>query len=239
MVQRENFDVLEDPRVEVVYDDARHFVLTTDEKFDVITRDPIHPWVKGSATLYTKEYFELCKRHLNPGGMVTQWVPLYESTADAVKSEMATFFDAFPHGTVWSNDHQGRGYNVVVLGPTEPMTINVDELEQRLKRHDHFTVLLSMIEVIFWSAEDLLATYAGQACDLKPWLDGAELNRDRNLRLQYLAGLGLNSFEGRDTYDDMLRYRRFPDELFAGSSKSKAALRLAIERPQKKTQKKP
>ncbi len=55
-------------RVEVVYDDARHFILTTDEKFDIITSDPIHPWVKGSATLYTKEYFELCKKRLNPGG---------------------------------------------------------------------------------------------------------------------------------------------------------------------------
>ena len=58
---------------------------TTTEKFDIITSDPIHPWVKGSATLYSKEYFELVKRHLNPGGIVTQWVPLYES--DAARGE--------------------------------------------------------------------------------------------------------------------------------------------------------
>ncbi len=74
----ENYNVAHDPRVEIVYDDARHFILTTKEKFDVITSDPIHPWVKGAATLYTKEYFELVKQHLNPGGVVTQWVPLYE-----------------------------------------------------------------------------------------------------------------------------------------------------------------
>ncbi len=92
----ENYDVLHDPRVQIVYDDARHFVLTTPEKFDIITSDPIHPWVKGAATLYTKEYFELVKQHLNPGGLVTQWVPLYESNPDVVKSEIATFFDVFP-----------------------------------------------------------------------------------------------------------------------------------------------
>ena len=51
--------------------------LTTSEKFDIITSDPIHPWVKGAATLYTQEYFELVKQQLNPGGIVTQWVPLY------------------------------------------------------------------------------------------------------------------------------------------------------------------
>jgi len=72
----ENHHVLDDPRTQVIYDDARHFILTTHEKFDIITSDPIHPWVKGAATLYTKEYFELVRRHLNPGGLVTQWVPL-------------------------------------------------------------------------------------------------------------------------------------------------------------------
>ena len=92
----ENYQVLHDPRTEMVYDDARHYVLTTPEKFDIITSDPIHPWVKGSATLYTKEYFEMVKAHLNPGGLVTQWVPLYETDLETVKSVMATFLMSSP-----------------------------------------------------------------------------------------------------------------------------------------------
>ncbi len=63
----QNFNVLHDPRVAITYDDARHFILTTDATYDIITSDPIHPWVKGAATLYTEQYFELVKRHLNPG----------------------------------------------------------------------------------------------------------------------------------------------------------------------------
>jgi len=97
---------MNNPRVEIVYDDARHYIATTHEKFDVITSDPIHPWVKGAAALYSKEYFELCKQHLNPGGVVTQWVPLYETNLQAVKSQIATFFQVFPDGTIWSNDLQ-------------------------------------------------------------------------------------------------------------------------------------
>ena len=50
----QNYNVLNDPRTDIHYDDARHFVLTTAEKFDIITSDPIHPWVKGAATLYSK-----------------------------------------------------------------------------------------------------------------------------------------------------------------------------------------
>src|SRR5207237_8380509 len=140
---RENYNVLRDPRVEVVYDDARHYVRTTPEKFDVITSDPIHPWVKGAATLYTKEYFELCKRRLNPGGVVTQWVQLYESDVATVKSEIATFFEAFPNGTVWTNTSGGEGYDIVLLGQVEPAKIDLDELSRRLQQKDHEAVVQS------------------------------------------------------------------------------------------------
>jgi len=47
------------------------------------------------APLYSTEYFRLVKEHLNPGGFVTQWVPLYESSVETVQSELATFFEAF------------------------------------------------------------------------------------------------------------------------------------------------
>ena len=149
---KENYNVVNDPRVQIVYDDARHFILTTKEKFDVITSDPIHPWVKGAATLYTKEYFELVKRHLNPGGVVTQWVPLYESFPDVVKSEVATFFNVFPDGTVWSNDIQGKGYDVVLAGHATPHTINIDSMQHRLSAPENARVAQSLSEVGFNSA---------------------------------------------------------------------------------------
>lgn len=212
----ENYNVMHDPRVQIVYDDARHFILTTREKFDVITSDPIHPWVKGSATLYSKEYFDLVKEHLNPGGIVTQWVPLYESDVPTVKSEFATFFDAFPNGTIWGNEN-GGGYDTVVLGTVEPPRIDVDALDTRLQRPDHQRVVQSLQEVGFGNLAALLGTYAGQKADLTPWLEGAEINRDGNLRLQYLAGMALNvSMEGT-IYNQILGYRRFPQGLFVGS----------------------
>ena len=225
---RENHDVTRDPRVEIVYDDARHYILTTKEKFDVITSDPIHPWVKGAATLYTKEYFELVKEHLNPGGVVTQWVPLYESLPDVVKSEVATFFDVFPDGTVWSNDIQGKGYDVVLSGHAAPQAIDLDAVQRELTQSEYAGAAQSLGEVGFGSAMALFATYAGQARDLAPWLVNAQINRDSNLRLQYLAGMGLNTYENASIYDDMLRYRRFPDNLFVGSEAAKEYLREAI-----------
>ena len=229
--EKENFGVLGDKRVQLVVDDARHYVLTTRETFDIITSDPIHPWVKGAATLYTREYFEMVKRHLNPGGVVTQWVPLYESEPDVVKSEIATFFQVFPDGTIWGNTNDGEGYDVVLVGQAGPTTIDPDGVEERLERPDYAAVAASLREVGFASAVDLLATYAGQARDLAPWLRGAAINRDRNLRLQYLAGLGLNSYESGTIYSDMLAYRRFPEEIFAGMGPLTRELWDALGRP--------
>jgi spermidine synthase len=223
-----NYDVLNDPRVEVIYDDARHYILTTDEKFDVITSDPIHPWVKGAATLYTKEYFELAKQHLNPGGVITQWVPLYESNSAVVKSELATFFGAFPNGSVWSNDIDGRGYDVLLSGYEGDARIDVDALADRLQRADHAYVVQSLGEVGFTSLFELLGTYAGRATDLGPWLADAEINRDRNLRLMYIAGMGANLYQQEFIYDNMLSYRRFPSDFFVGSEARVGILRALM-----------
>jgi spermidine synthase len=214
---KENYNVKNDPRTQIFYDDARHFVLTTRDKFDIITSDPIHPWVKGSATLYSKEYFELVKEHLNPGGVVTQWVPLYESDMDTVKSELATFFDVFPNGSVWANELNGGGYDVFLMGQNEPSKINLDAMEARLNTPQYARVAQSLRDVGFGSIYDLLSTYAGQDQDLKTWLRDAEINRDGNLRLQYLAGLALNISQEGFIYNDMLRYRQFPQNLFTGS----------------------
>jgi spermidine synthase len=224
---KENYDVLKDPRVEVVYDDARHYLLTTPEKFDVITSDPIHPWVKGSASLYSREYFDLCMRHLNPGGVVTQWVPLYESDLDVVRCELKTFFEVFPAGIVWGNLNNRSGYDVVLFGRDSPAPIDVDAVQKRLDGNS--LVARSLREVGFRSAVDLLATYSGQAADMQDWLADAQINRDLNLRLQYLAGMGVNNDRAGAIFNAILERCGASDWPFQGSEQSLAALNAAIE----------
>ena len=225
---RENHDVLHDARTQVVFDDARSFILATDEKFDIITSDPIHPWVKGAASLYTKEYFEAVKRHLNPGGVVTQWVPLYESTTDAVKSEIATFLAVFPNGTVWANNINGGGYDLVLLAQLEPTRIDIGALSRRFGDPRYVAVAESLNDVGFDSPVALFSTYAGEGRGLRPWLAGAPINRDRNLRLQYLAAVGLNSYRSEAIYSEIARYRQFPDSLFVADAAWRERLRSAM-----------
>ena len=85
-------------------------------------------------------------------------------------------------------------------------------------------VARSLREAGFPSAIELLATYAGRPADFSEWLRGAAINRDRDLRLEYLAGMGMNLFESDRIYADMLTYRRFPEDLFVGSERRLQAL---------------
>ncbi len=140
----QNYEVFHNPKTHMHYDDARHYLMTTNEKFDIIASDPLDVFVKGTAALYSKEYFEAVKRHLNPGGMFTLYVPLYESDEATVKSELATFFDAFPYATVWANNQSGQGYDTVFMGQVEPLQIDVAEIEKRLRRPDYAPVAQSL-----------------------------------------------------------------------------------------------
>jgi spermidine synthase len=225
-----NYNVVDNPKVTVHIDDARHFLLTTKEKFDAITSDPLDPWVKGAATLYTREFFEVVKQHLNPGGVVTLFVQLYESNEAAVKSEIGTFMEAFPNSVVWGNTNNGQGYDLVLMGQLEPIRIDVDALQAKLDDPRYAQVAQSLREIGINSAIELLSNYAGTPDDLKPWLADAMINHDRNLRLQYLAGMGLNLYQSGPIYSNMLQFARYPEQMFTGRPETLAALRDGIQR---------
>jgi spermidine synthase len=216
----QDYEVMNNPRTHIIYDDARHYLLTTLDKFDIIASDPLDVFVKGTAGLYSKEYFERVKTRLNPGGMFTLYVPLYESDVRTVKSELATFFDVFPNGTVWANTIDGQGYDMVFMGQVEPLRINLDELNQRIHRADYAPVAQSLHDIDVGSLEALFSTYAGNKSDLEPWLRGADINRDGDLRLQYIAGWSINSRLENVIYRQMIAYRRSPDQMFTGSPES-------------------
>ena len=225
---KQDYDVFHNPRTRIVYDDARHYLMTTNDRYDIIASDPLDVFVKGTAALYTKEYFDAVRRHLNPGGMFTLYVPLYESDLRTVKSELATFFESFPNGTVWANTIEGRGYDMVFMGQEEPLRVNLDELHARLARPDYAPVAESLLEIGMANPIGLFSTYAGQKADLAPWLRGAELNRDADLRLQYLGGWGINSSMEDVIYRQLMSYRRPPGPIFTGSPALMQNLMVAL-----------
>lgn len=245
-IAKENPHKVEGKEVRVVYDDGRHYVRTLpeDKKFDIITSDPIDPWVKGCAAMNTVEYYEMCKKHLKPGGVMSLWIPFYESDNETVKTVISTFYKVFPNGMVFSNDINGKGYDAVLLGQVEPTRIDLDKVHDTLNKPEYAKVKASLMEVgfgvdaaeIIWKPNiwgepeiSLLATYAGRAADMGGWSKDAQINTDRNLRLQYLAGMSVNYFMETTILNGILKYFKYPEDMFTGSSQRLEQMKLAFQ----------
>ena len=101
-------------------------------------------------------------------------------------------------------------------------------MQARLDDPANAPIAQSLREIGIFSAIDLFGTYAGRQSDMKNWLSDAIINTDRNLKLQYLAGLGLNLYQSDAIYKAMIREVKYPDELFEGSEETLKALRAKV-----------
>ena len=177
--------------------------------------------------LFSREYYEIVKSRLKPGGIATQWVPLYETSEEAIRIQMRTFTNAFPNGTVWNSAFSGRGYDVVLLGREQPLSLDLEATQARLSDPK---ILQSLREVRITNVTELFATYATSGPDMARWLEGTAVNRDFSLRLEYISGLALNSREADPIYDHMVANRTFPERLFVGPLPLVSELRARILR---------
>jgi spermidine synthase len=109
-----NHGVLRDPRVHVEINDGRNYVMATRERFDVILSDSIHPRYAGNGSLYTRDYFDLCKQRLNPGGVISMWLPMYSLTTRNYLQIVRAFRDVFPNTTIWYVSNSPSPYTIVI-----------------------------------------------------------------------------------------------------------------------------
>ena len=103
---------LVDPRVHAHVEDGRFFLLTTPHRYDIITADPPPPKAAGISSLYSREYFELARAKLAPGGFVTYWLPVYQMTAPEMRAVVAGFCTALPDCSLWT----GHGLEWILMG---------------------------------------------------------------------------------------------------------------------------
>ena len=125
-----NHDVLTDPRVRVIIDDGRNYLLVTPETYDVLSVDTLDPKHAGNGNLYTREFYELSRRVLKPGGVFVQWLPYHQVDNASLKMIARTFQDVYPHATMWLN--RFKGYTLL-LGTLEPLQIDVSRLDAHFR----------------------------------------------------------------------------------------------------------
>ncbi len=183
-LRRLNRDVLNDPRVHVVLDDARNFLLTTREQFDIIASEPSNPWIAGVSNLFTDEFYRSASARLRPGGLFVQWVQAYSLYPEDFRMILATFVPHFRQVTLW----RGEGPDYVLLGQREARQFTLDRVREKWSN----AALRADFEALgMRRPEGLIGFHRLDDADLRQLAAGSVRNTDDRNRLEYRAPRGL------------------------------------------------
>jgi spermidine synthase len=189
-----NRGVLADPRLHIISDDARNFLFTTQNRYDVIISEPSNPWIAGVATLFTDEFYREVRSHLAPGGILVQWVQAYSIFPQDLKMILGTLAPHFSQVSVW----RGVLGDFMLLAQAEPGMLSLDRLRQLWSvpslREDYAALGLT-------KPEGLVAYHLLDDSDLRKLVSSAALNTDDLTRLEYRAPLAI--FANDTTADNM------------------------------------
>ncbi|MFQ5671436.1 MAG: fused MFS/spermidine synthase, partial [Acidobacteriota bacterium] len=92
-----NHHPLDDPRVHVVIDDGRTYLAATGARYDVIVSEPSNPWIAGCSNLFTREFFQIARQALRPGGRLLQWIPIYDMDRTVLQAILRGLQAEFPY----------------------------------------------------------------------------------------------------------------------------------------------
>ena len=124
-----NHDVLNHPKVHIIYDDAREVLLTTPTRYDLIFSEPSNPYRAGIANLFTREFYLSSRQRLNEGGLFIQWVQGYEIDEQTVTTICATLASVFAHVEIW----QSKAEDMLMVCSQQPIDIPADLCRRRMK----------------------------------------------------------------------------------------------------------
>jgi spermidine synthase len=117
----ENYGVLGDARVHLVNADARNYLMSAPDNYDLIVSEPSNPWISGIANLFTDEFLQLAKSRLSPGGVMTQWFHVYSMSDADLKTMLKTFDNNFEYVSVW----RIQAGDLALIGSDQPHPISL------------------------------------------------------------------------------------------------------------------
>jgi spermidine synthase len=170
---------LDDPRTQLIIDDARTFLRVTPNRYDIIVSEPSHPWVPGVANLFTQEFFEFGRERLKDDGIWVQWVQIYQLSTESLRSVLATYQKVFPHVLVFRVGGLNTGKDLLLIGSNRPL--NLDRLPERFSDQ---RIAAELARVDLKSEADVRGWFVCDESKLGPAVAGAKINTDDNMHIE-------------------------------------------------------
>jgi len=188
-----NYKILEDPRIELIIEDGRNHLALTDRRYDVIISEPSNPWIAGISDLFTQEFFQLCRRRLNPEGIACVWIHSYNIEDKTFRSILHTFHTVFPYCTVWESS---LGVDFLLIGSQEKISLDYKTLLGWLQDEG---IRSDLRRINIKDAVDLLAHFVMDEAKVATYVlaPGVRIHTDDNALVEFSAPRSLYNEDTR------------------------------------------
>jgi spermidine synthase len=175
-----NGGVLKDPRFHLARGDGRAYLQRIATRYDLIVSQPTNPWIAGVTNLFTREFFDLARQRLAPGGLLTVWIQGYRIDLADFRSAVATFLQVFPEAQLWEESAAGGDYFLV--GRKGGAWPGFEALQEGIEGEQ-----AALSRAGIRDPADLLARFVAGPAGLRLLARGAPIISDDNLRLEFSA----------------------------------------------------
>ncbi|MDA1275454.1 MAG: fused MFS/spermidine synthase [Verrucomicrobia bacterium] len=195
-----NDSVLDNPRLNLAVEDAKSFLKLTDQQYDIVISEPSNPWMAGVAGVFSLEYYESCRERLKPGGLMAQWLQVYEASEDMVNMVIRTFSTVFPYVSIWRT----AVGDLLLAGTLEPNPVDLDQLARRFEVPEVKSDLESV---------GIVAVPVLLSCQIVSQENGAFLPAQGPLHSDFFPGLEHLSERAFFVKREVLHWRGFDENL--------------------------
>jgi spermidine synthase len=184
-----NYNVLDDPRLELSFNDARNELEFSPRMYDVIISEPSNPWMTVASNLFTEDFFRMARTRVRPDGVFSQWIQNYYLPAEDLRSIISAFRASFPEVLLFETFD---GVDLLLMGSQQPLKLDLEKLDQRMRE---LKVRIDMARINIKYPLDIIGLLRLNPAEVATLVDGAPRNTDDNARVEFSApkALGLNT----------------------------------------------
>lgn len=208
-----NKDVLLQPNTRLVLEDGRNLLLLEPSTYDLITMEISSIWFAGASSLYSQEFYQLCRKRLRPHGVFQQWIQIHHIGIAELGSALMSLRAVFPHVSFWVSGGQG-----ILMASEQPQKVYPEALDTyaRLNPWQDTNDEARNLQLLRLLASRLLAP---EELSRLQELDLFVVNTDSNRYLEYhtpLYNLDPAPFE-KTNLQALAKVARFPNPIVEGS----------------------
>ncbi|HOM50411.1 MAG TPA: fused MFS/spermidine synthase [Phycisphaerae bacterium] len=169
-----------DPRIRILREDGRNHLLLTREQYGLIVSEPSNPWISGVSSLFTREFFDLCRQRLTGDGCLAVWLHTYSMSREDFRMVVRTLNEVFPFVTLWRLEHT----DFCLVAGNQPFRVPAATV---LERYGSPAVRADLFRAGIRDLAGVLGTFVSGGAALREWASSAPLHTDDNLRLEFSA----------------------------------------------------